>query len=145
MRAILKSWQLRNRDWNGHDIYKVSLELLLEDRISGRVPLKNVSIMSTLVGRILNDVADSFESLRSQDSEKGLEQREGQERAAPGETGSTGWKTEPSWQDHEGGDQWDHEGGASPSGHESEDSDPELTELATTVREARTATRRLRP
>ena len=50
LRAILKSWQLRNRDWNGHDIFQVSLELLLEERISGRVPLENIGIMSTLVG-----------------------------------------------------------------------------------------------
>ena len=115
----------------------MGLELLLEDRISGRLPLKHVCIMSTLVGRILSDVATSFESLRSHDSERDFEGREDQERAAPGETGSTGWKTEQSWQDHGGGDQWDHEEGASPSGRESEDSDPELTELATAVRNAK--------
>ena len=47
LRAILKSWQLRNLDWNGHDIFKVSLEILLEERTAGRVPLRSIGIMST--------------------------------------------------------------------------------------------------
>ena len=93
LRAILKSWQLRNLDWNGHDIFKVSLEVLLEERAAGRVPPRNIGIMTTLVGHILKEVADSVDQLRHHDPEEDPEQRDDQEKTAPGGAWSTGWKT----------------------------------------------------
>ena len=64
LRIILKNWQYQHHDWNGHDILKVALQLLLEDRTAGRVPPQNIAIMCTLVAKILKEVADSTHKLR---------------------------------------------------------------------------------
>ena len=78
LRAILKGWQLKNLDWNGHDIFKVALDGLLEERTAGRVHPQNIGIMSTLVGQLMCLVADTIAKIHCRESPQPLRQKDRQ-------------------------------------------------------------------